>query len=134
MRRSTRDEEFTAYVKGRQRHLLRVAHYLCGDVHQAEDLVQSTLTKLYAAWPRVSRADDVDSYVRRALVNSVKDEYRRPWRREHAVADPALGASPTGLELVDADELMRALQALPLAQRRVVVLRHYWGLSVEEVA
>ena len=27
-----------------------------------------------------------------------------------------------------------ALRALPLGQRKVVVLRHYWGLSVEETA
>ncbi|HCB03122.1 MAG TPA: SigE family RNA polymerase sigma factor [Nocardioides sp.] len=134
MRRSTRDEEFTAYVKGRQHHLLRVARFMCGDQHQAEDMVQNALAKVYTAWPRLSRTDSVDTYVRRVLINSIKDEYRRPWRREHAVAEPVLGASPEGFEFADAEELMQALKALPAGQRRVVVLRHYWGLSVEEVA
>ncbi|HRD60035.1 MAG TPA: sigma factor-like helix-turn-helix DNA-binding protein [Nocardioides sp.] len=50
------------------------------------------------------------------------------------VAEPVLGASPEGFEFADAEELMQALKALPAGQRRVVVLRHYWGLSVEEVA
>ncbi len=135
MRRPGRDEAFTQYVEERHRHLLRAAYLMCGDLHRAEDLVQNTLVKLYAAWPRASRADSVDAYARRVLVNSHKDEFRRPWRREHPVADPALGASPAGgLDLGDAEELMAALRQLPEGQRRVVVLRHYWGLSVEETA
>lgn len=133
----SRDTEFTAYVAGRRTHLVRAAYLLCGDRHRAEDLVQSTLTKLYVAWPRVSRADVVDAYVRRMLVNSHLDEGRRPWRRErpaeqltsHLAERPSL---PPGAE--DDEELWSALRALPPGQRRVVVLRHYWGLSVEETA
>ena len=34
----------------------------------------------------------------------------------------------------DHTALIQALKALPAGQRRVVVLRHYWGLSVEETA
>ena len=134
MRRTARDLAFTEYVEDRYRHLLRAAYLLCGDLHRAEDLVQNTLIKLYTAWPRVSRANSVDAYARRVLVNSHKDEFRRPWRREHAVADPALGPTDAGLDPGDADELRTALRELPEGQRRVVVLRHYWGLSVQETA
>jgi len=134
MRRTARDLAFTEYVEDRHRHLLRAAYLLCGDLHRAEDLVQNTLIKLYTAWPRVSRANSVDAYARRVLVNSHKDEFRRPWRREHAVADPALGPTDAGLDPGDADELRTALRELPEGQRRVVVLRHYWGLSVQETA
>jgi len=128
-----RDEAFTAYVAERRDQLWRAAYLLCGDRHLAEDLVQTTLAKLYVAWRRVSRADTVDAYVRRMLVNSHIDETRRPWRRERvsretpdSAVDPALPG--------EFDELWAALRALPPRQRRVVVLRHYWGLSVEETA
>ncbi|MDT0203302.1 SigE family RNA polymerase sigma factor [Nocardioides sp. AE5] len=129
----SRDEEFGAYVAGRRPHLYRSAWLLCGDPHRAEDLVQEALTKVYVAWPRISRAGSVDAYVRRMIVNGNIDESRRPWRRERLTSQPpeVVATPPPGEE---ADELWTALRALPAGQRRIVVLRHYWGLSVEETA
>ena len=83
MRRSVRDTEFSEYVAGRRRQLRRTAYLLCGDSHRAEDLVQTTLMKVYVAWPRI-RTDggNVDAFARRVMVNAHIDETRRPWRRE----------------------------------------------------
>ncbi|HEY9352255.1 MAG TPA: sigma factor, partial [Nocardioides sp.] len=50
---STRDEEFSGFVAARRPHLLRTAYALCGDWHRADDLVQTSLLKLYASWRRV---------------------------------------------------------------------------------
>jgi RNA polymerase sigma-70 factor (sigma-E family) len=131
----TRDDGFTAYVAGRRAHLYRTAYLLCGDPHRAEDIVQNALAKLYVAWPRASRADSVEAYVRRVIINSHLDETRRPWRRESPTEDDRLDrAAPTGVAPEDADALWAALRDLGPKQRRVVVLRHYWGLSVEETA
>lgn len=129
-----RDADFTAYVTARRDRLYRTAYLLCGgDVHRAEDVVQQALTKLYVAWPRVSRAESVDAYARRTVVNAHLDEVRRPWRRERAVdAVPEVATSDPDLE--GADALWTALRGLAPGQRRVVVLRHYLGLSVEETA
>src|SRR5690349_23733214 len=91
----SRDEEFSAYVAQRRTQLRRIAYLLCGDVHKAEDLVQTALMKVYVAWPRVQRAGNVDAYVRRILVNSNVDESRRPWRREEAGLD---GLPPQAVE------------------------------------
>jgi RNA polymerase sigma-70 factor (sigma-E family) len=130
-----RDEEFSAYVGERRAQLYRTAVLLCGDPHRAEDVVQTALAKLYAAWPRVRRADSVDAYARRAVVNVHLDETRRPWRRERSTSAADLdGRAPAGLPVEEVDALWSALRALPAGQRRVVVLRHYWGLSVEETA
>ena len=134
MGRAGQDEAYRQYVVARHRQLLRTAYLLCGDQTQAEDLVQNALVKLYVAWPRVSRADNVDAYARRVLVNSHLDETRRPWRRERPVAEPALGPGRAEPDFADRDELLAALRGLPEGQRRVVVLRHYWGLSVEQTA
>ena len=92
-----RDDGFTAYVAGRRAHLFRTAYLLCGDPHRAEDIVQTALAKLYVAWPRASRADSVDAYVRRVIINSHLDERRRPWRRESPTEDERLDrAAPAG--------------------------------------
>ncbi|WP_345893847.1 sigma-70 family RNA polymerase sigma factor [Nocardioides sp. TF02-7] len=76
----------------------------------------------------------MDAYVRRAVVNSHLDETRRPWRRERPTDEHHDVAAATGPAPEETDALYAALRRLPAGQRRVVVLRHYWGLSVEETA
>jgi RNA polymerase sigma-70 factor (sigma-E family) len=128
------DEAFTTYVAQRRLQLFRTACLLCGDPHQAEDIVQDALARLYAAWPRASRADNIDGYARRAVINSHLNQVRRPWRRERVAA--TVGERPTTVHLPteDLQVMWAAIRSLPLGQRKVVVLRHYLGLSVEETA
>jgi RNA polymerase sigma-70 factor (sigma-E family) len=137
-KRAQRDREFGEYVAERRSHLYRTAYLLCGDAHRAEDIVQQALTKLYAAWPRASRLESVDAYARRIVVNAHIDETRRPWRRERPV-EPDPGSAldrpvRDALAPEESDALWTALRGLASGQRRVVVLRHYWGLSVDETA
>ncbi|WP_246371741.1 SigE family RNA polymerase sigma factor [Nocardioides pelophilus] len=128
------DEAFTAYVAQRRLQLFRTACLLCGDPHQAEDVVQDALARLYAAWPRASRADNVDGYVRRAIVNSHLNQVRRPWHRERPAAAISESPAPVNLPTEDLQVMWAAIANLPLGQRKVVVLRHFLGLSVEETA
>ena len=111
-----------------------MAFALCGDWHKAEDLLQIALVKAYVAWPRIHRDGREEAYVRRIIVRTNIDEHRRPWRRERSGLDghDRLAAEPSAIE--ERSELFDALQQLPISQRRVVVLRHWLGLSVEETA
>lgn len=129
-----RDAEFTAYVAARRASLRRTAYLLCHDWHAAEDLVQATLAKLYVAWPRIDRDGSPEAYARRTMMRAHIDETRRPWRRERTGDNFADSPSPERLSVEDRHALLAALAALPLGQRRVVVLRHWLGLSVEETA
>ncbi len=132
---SDRDAEFTAYVAARQAHLRRVAYAVCGDWHRAEDLLQTALTKLYIAWPRLHRDGREDAYTRQIIVRANLDEVRRPWRRREVAGLEGHDASAApGISAEDRSELLDALLALPEMQRKVVVLRHWLGLSVEETA
>ena len=122
---------FIEYVGARRALMHRTAFVLTGDHHHAEDLVQQVLTRLYVRWPKVERMDSVDGYVRRMLVNANVDRVRR--RREHADLDTVdLPVQPFDSDSVL--DLHQALATLAPGQRRVVVLRHLWGLSVEETA
>jgi RNA polymerase sigma-70 factor (sigma-E family) len=131
---SARDVAFAEFVTARQTYLRRVAYAICGDWHRADDLLQTALTKLYVAWPRVCGKGTEDAYVRQIMVRANIDESRRPWRRERPTDDlPERGApEPTPVE--ERSALFDALQALPEQQRKVVVLRHWLGLSVRETA
>ncbi|GAA1917475.1 SigE family RNA polymerase sigma factor [Nocardioides marmoribigeumensis] len=122
---------FTEYVVARRALLHRTAWVLTGDHHLAEDLVQQVLTKLYLRWPRVERMDSVDAYVRRMLVNANVDRLRRRRHLTGLDSVDAVAISPDSDALLD---LRQALESLAPGQRRAVVLRHLWGLSVEETA
>lgn len=132
MRRS--EAEFAAFVAGRRAHLRRIAYALCGDWHHAEDLVQTALAKLYVAWPRIHREGAEEAYARRVIVRATIDESRRPWRRETPVHEHHDRAGLEDTSVDDRSELVVALQGLPPMQRKVVVLRHWLDLSVEETA
>jgi RNA polymerase sigma-70 factor (sigma-E family) len=130
-----RDHEFLEFVRVSGRYLLRTALLLCGDPVRAEELVQATYERTYRSW-RVARNGDPQAYARRVLVNLRVDGWRRT-RREVVVDPSALpelaGADNTGA-VVARNEVVRALARLPLAQRRVVVLRHLLDLTETEVA
>jgi RNA polymerase sigma-70 factor (sigma-E family) len=134
-RGSERDAEFAAYMQARQSKLLRVAYLLTGDQHVAEDLVQTSLAKLYLSWDKVRDRDSVDAYVRRVLVNENNSLWRRPWKRREYATDvlPDAHASDTYDE-GDRDALWELVQTLPRKARAVLVLRFYEEMSEAETA
>jgi RNA polymerase sigma-70 factor (sigma-E family) len=128
--------EFAELVAGRSQVLRRTAYLLCGDWHLAEDLVQITFTKLYAAWGRVRSDGNIDAYLRKTLVRSHIDEKRRAWWRRESPATgrlPELPA-PDGTPGADRDLLVAALRRIPPGQRAVLVLRFWEDQSVEDTA
>ena len=124
---------FIEYVVARRPQLFRTACLLCGDPHRAEDVVQDALARLYSSWDRVSRMENIDGYVRRIIVNAHYSDRRRPWRRERAGEPKDVPLDP-GFPVEDADAIRTALRALPPGQRRVIVLRHVWNLTIAETA
>ena len=100
----------------------------------AEDLAQTALASAYAAWWRVSRADDPDAYVRRILINASNSRFRR--RRPAEQSLPASGlpeAAPDHATLLgERSVLMSALAELP--PRAVIVLRFWEDLTDAQAA
>jgi RNA polymerase sigma-70 factor (sigma-E family) len=130
-----RDREFTEFVLVQRAALVRVAALLVsGDVARAEDVVQTALTKLYLAWPRV-RSDTAGAYARRCLVNAAMDDHRSLFSRRERVSeelpDVVAAADP---QRDDATTLVALLAALPDGMRAAVVLRYVEGLSIAETA
>jgi RNA polymerase sigma-70 factor (sigma-E family) len=127
------DTEFERFVAARTGQLYRSALLLATTPQAAEDLVQTTLTKAYAAWARVRAADDPVAYVHGVLIKAFLSERRRRSSSELVVADP--GERPVAAE--DPSErlaLMAALRELPPLDRAVVVLRFWEDHSVADTA
>jgi len=131
-----RDADFTAYLQARQAKLLCTAYLLTGDQHQAEDLLQTSLAKLYLAWDRVRERESVDGYVRRIMVNEHNSLWRRAWKRREIATDVVPETTPVLDEYDDGSgaRLWAAVQTLPRKARAVLVLRYYEQLSEAETA
>lgn len=137
---SQRAAEFDEFARAGHDRWLRFAYALCGDWHRAQDVVQEVLTRLYVRWPRAQRLGHPEAYVRRAIVNALHDERRRPFRRhEHQNLDQApeladLAASSVEEGLGNRDSLIGALAQIPHGQRTVLVLRFVEDLDVAATA
>jgi RNA polymerase sigma-70 factor (sigma-E family) len=127
------EDAFRGFALSRRPALRRTAYLLCGDWHQADDLVQAALVKLYVAWPRVRMSGPPDAYAQRILVRCYLDERRRPWRRESPVEilDHDGPAARPEEELLD---LRSALASLPPRQRATLLLRFWLDMSVAQTA
>jgi len=124
---------FREFASARATQLFRIAFLLCNDWHQAEDLVQTTLTQMYVNWGRLQRNSSPNSYARKILLNAFLSQRRLRRSGELPTAEfrdvPAPGA--------DADlrmTLLTALRRLPPRSRAVVVLRYLEDHSIESVA
>lgn len=130
------DDVVTTLIADRGRALTRYAYLLCGDVHDAEDLVQDALVKTFARRRGGLRLDSAEAYVRRAILTLYLDGWRKRKRwsgRWPVAAEPS---STGGHESASADriDVVAALADLPRQQRASVVLRFYEDLTVGEIA
>lgn len=127
--------DFPGFVAARSGALFRGALVLTGNRDAAEDLVQETLERACRKWRTIAAKDAPDAYVRRIMVNLANDRWRR-FRRTVPHQDTGDRAAP-GDEYgrIDSrDQLVRALQSLPMRTRTVVVLRYFHDLSDAEIA
>jgi RNA polymerase sigma-70 factor (sigma-E family) len=147
MARIADEDEFAEYAANALPRLRRIAFLLCQDWHRADDLTQSTLTRLYLHWRRAKAAENLDAYVGAILMNVYLSEQRTSWwkrtsvRSEPTEAAPATWAGGDGAaaggradRVENLLDLRAALQTLAPRRRATVVLRYYCDYSIEQTA
>ncbi len=131
----TNDDDFSTFVAARWAALVRVSVYLGCSPAEAEDLVQTTLLRCYRAWPRVRRADRIDAYVHRTLVNTLTKSRHRRWRGEIPTSELPDGPTPdTTADSNARADLRRALERLSPDHQAVLVLRFVGDLTEQQTA
>lgn len=129
------EREFREFVAARSAGLLRTAYFLTGgDMHEAQDLLQTALMATARHW---SRVDAPDAYVRRALARHQTNRWRWRSRRPETLTDtvPERPTDDDDLGRVELRHgLIAALRRLPPRQRAVVVLRYYEDRREADVA
>ena len=126
-----RDDEFTWFFHAEYPQVVRTVHLILRDPGRAEDIAQEAFMTLYARWPRISRYERPDLWVRRIAIRLASRAARREGargQRERGAADLAPGPTP-----IDPD-LMRAIRQLPPAQRAAVVLFYFEDRPAAEIA
>ena len=117
----------------------RVALGLTGNHHDAQDVAQEALI---AAWEHLHQFRGGSSFstwlyriaTRRALSKLTRGGDTSSLDLLPELTDPATEPEDTAERNLAAGAVAGALLALPLAQRTVVVLHHFEGLSYAEVA
>lgn len=125
---------FADFVAARGQALQRTAYLLTGDWGNAEDLLQTSLSRVYPRWDRIERADP-EAYVRRVIVTTWSSWWRRKWRAEVPTERLPEAAGPDPYTYADQRQVLRrALATLPHRQRAVVVLRFHEDMTEAQVA
>ena len=132
----THDEDaYREFAAVQLQRLQRPAYLLCGDWHRAEDLVQTTLVKMYGAWARLGVDVDRHAYARKVLVNAyISSRRRRWWQHEVTTSETPEPAGADRTDLAEREAQRVLLMTLPPRQRAVIVLRFWEDFSVEQTA
>lgn len=130
-------DAYEALVRASTRRLYLTAYRIVRDADAAEDATQQALVAAWRELPSLRDPDRFEAWTYRLVVRACLTERRRHRRRgvrEIAVEDLSIAASDTVAETDLRDQLDRALAAIPDEQRAVVVLHHYIGLPLTEIA
>jgi len=115
------------------RRLVAQLHAVTGNRQEAEDCVQEAFMRAMPRWDVVQTYDSPEAWLRTVALNHARSRFRRTVRGaaaliRHGAPAPEPELSP------DHVALMTAMRTLPDAQREALVLHHFCGLSVDEVA
>jgi len=125
----------TALYREHALGLTRLALMLVRDKQAAEDIVQDAFCGLHRRWGHVRDTGKALAYVRSAVVNGCRSEFRRRRTARDLPPDvPAWSAEAAVMASEERREVLRALAQLPARQREALVLRYFLDLSEAETA
>jgi RNA polymerase sigma-70 factor (ECF subfamily) len=131
------DSEFKAQLTAIVPHLRAFGRSLSGNRDTADDLVQETLLKAWAARARFQAGTNMRAWTFIILRNHYLSQVRRNRFRgewDELTADRILAAPASQDRHIDLADLQRALQELPQAQREALILVGAGGFAYEEAA
>ena len=140
-------EAFRGIVEAYSRPLWRAAFRVLNDASAAEDAVQDALLHAWRALDRFDEQAELSTWLYRITINAAID-LRRERRRREARSGPVPedfdGQATLRSDSADphrqaywremADRAQDAISDLPEAERTAILLRHFEGCSIAEIA
>ena len=133
--RQVEEDQFSDFVRAHSATLFRTAYLLTGDYQRSEDLLQTTLVRVYQRWPRIAGMDRPVGYARKVLVSQSASWWRRRSSHETPLLlldEPVWGGRVE--HVAEHERVWKAVLSLPPRQRAVTVLRYYEDLTEAEIA
>jgi RNA polymerase sigma-70 factor (ECF subfamily) len=131
-------EAFEELVERTHRRVFTLAYRLVGDRHEAEDVAQEAYLRAYRALPGFRGDSSFDTWLYRITANAAVTQLKRRGRFGDLADDPDavadLPEATPAADPVDRDEIQRALAALPIAHRVVLLMKDAYGFSIQEIA
>lgn len=136
---------FEALVSPHIEALYRLAYRFCGSQHDAEDLVQELLTRLYPKYQELADLEQPGPWLNKSLYHLFIDRNRRDKRSPVSLINDighdieATESSHNGPQNnLERDlkyrQLEKALQALNIEQRSLIAMHDMEGYSLPELA
>jgi RNA polymerase sigma factor (sigma-70 family) len=125
--------EFEQFFRERHTDLFQALWLLCGNRHEAEEIMQEAFLRIWERWDRVAGMADPTGYLYRTGMNV----FRSRARRARVALRRTLGAGPRSdpLSTVEQrDALVRQLVTLTPRQRAAIVLVDALSFTSEEAA
>lgn len=127
---------FEAFARSEYQKLVGTLSLYCGDPEIAADVAHDALVRTLERWNQVRNHNSPSAWLFRVAFNLAHSRFRRLDAERRAIRrlEPDQPATSFTNAVLDRTALKTALLELPPYQRRVIVLRYYLELSVEDAA
>lgn len=130
---------FEELVERTHRQVYTLAYRLVGDRHDAEDVAQEAYLRVFRSVGGFREEARFETWLYRIVTNAAMSHLRKRGRFGVLLAEERESAAPEPEvrpvdEVIERDELVRALQSLPEGTRAIVVLKDVYGLTCQEIA
>lgn len=140
-------DAFRVVVERHSQSLFRLAYRMTGNEQDAEDVVQETFLRAYRRLNKFESRSSFSTWLYRIAVNCSLDQSRKRRQQDDRqvspnpeLPDPMLAlpsTDPSSERLAISAEVRRKVEAtlneLTEKEKAAFVLRHYEGMSIEEV-
>lgn len=128
------EDALDAFCRREHPRLVGALSLYCGDAAVAEEIAQEALVRVCRRWPEVAQMTAPGAWAHRVAINLANSAYRRRRAEREAQRRRAVAASALDPDHATAVAVRQAVALLPRRQRAALVLRHYGGYPVREVA
>ncbi|MGH2685855.1 MAG: RNA polymerase sigma factor [Actinomycetota bacterium] len=129
---------FEELVERTHRQVYTLALRLVGDRYEAEDVAQEAYLRVHRSLRGFRGEARFETWLHRIVANVAMTNMRKRGRFGDPVEEPdrvvPVPDGPSPDDVLERDEVRRALASLPPGQRVVVVLKDVYGFSAREIA
>lgn len=116
--------------------VLRVCYFYLGDRQKAEDVCQDVFVRLITHTPDLQEGRE-KAWLLKVALNRCRDLWRGAWLKRVVLGSPMFELVPAPDEiskLADQQEMMNAINQLPVNFKEVILLHYYQGYGINEIA